>query len=443
MRRRFVREESGVALGLAIIIIVLVGVMGAGLLVFVRNDLEAVVEVNQGQRAFNLADAGVQAARRELLSQPAADLYDGESTDNSGWAYAGQSGAPTKTLDMEEGTVAITIQYLSPSASERQAGQVDFAPEPLPSGQDEYPDGRDYFRVVSEGQAGEARRIVEAIYYTTDLSAPKGFYTPEDIRLEDTADVNDVSLFAGGDVTLTGNAGISGEDRAYGDWYNPPFNERRRATMSAGIGAGGQIDGVSASNLGTRDFDANTSPRFVKDSSEDSRGNGIYFPFDYRSQPDIEYLRDEAIKQEAETGQDNYRQVSGGRQRLRSWPDGSTDRTVVFVENTGDGNNEVVWEVPGACTDDPPKRGTLVVSNSSFEMLRNRALFAGTVIVRGGDNEDANSVDVGGGACIDGYVNATGTITIAGEVRRSGSASEENRPGFFDVRLWSWRELYE
>ena len=421
----------------------LIGVMGAGLLVFVRNDLEAVVEVNQGQRAFNLADAGVQAARRELLSQPAATLYDGDSTDNSEWAYKGQGGASTKTLDMEEGMVAITIQYLSPSASERQAGQAEFAPEPLPSGQDEYPDGRDYFRVVSEGQAGEARRKVEAIYYTTDLGAPEGFYTPGDIRFEDTADVNDVSLFAGGDVTLTGSASIRGEIRAYGDWYNPPFNERRRATPSAGIGAGGQINGVPASNLGTRDFDANTSPRLVKDPSEDSRGNGISFPFDYRSQPDIMYLRDEAIKQEAETGQDNYRQVSDGRNRLRSWPDGSTDRTVVFVEYTGGGDNEVVWEVPGDCSDDPPKRGTLVVSNSKFEMAQNRALFAGTVIVRGGDNEDSNSVDIGGGSCIHGYVNATGTITTAGEVRRSRSASEENRPGFFDVRLWSWRELYE
>jgi hypothetical protein len=130
--------------------------MGAGLLVFVRNDLEAVVEVNQGQRPFNLADAGVQVARCELLSQPAAELYDGNSTDNSGWACTRQSGASTKTLDIKEGTAAITIQYLSPSASERQAGQADFAPEPLPSGQDEYPDGRDYFRVVAEGQAGEA-----------------------------------------------------------------------------------------------------------------------------------------------------------------------------------------------------------------------------------------------------------------------------------------------
>ena len=270
--------------------------MGAGLLVFVRNDLEAVVEVNQGQRAFNLADAGAQAARRELLSQPDLDLYDGNSTDNSEWAYARQGDAPPKILDMEEGKATITIQKLSPSTSERQAGQADFAPEPLPSDQSVYPDGRDYFKVISEGQAGEARRRVEAIYYTADLGVPKGFYTPEDIRLEDTADVSDVSLFAGGDVTVASSAGIRGEDRAYGDWHNPPFNERRRATPVAGLGAGRKIDGVSASNIGTRDFDANTSPRLVKDASEDSRGNGIYFPFDYRSQPDIEYLRDEALK---------------------------------------------------------------------------------------------------------------------------------------------------
>ena len=348
-----------------------------------------------------------------------------------------------KILDMEEGTATITIQNLSPSTSERQAGQADFAPEPLPSGQSDYPDGRDYFKVISEGQAGEARRRVEAVYYTADLGVPKGFYTPEYIRLEDTAYASDVSLFAGGDVTVASSAGIRGEDRAYGDWHNPPFNERRRATPAAGLGAGGQIDGVSASNIGARDFDANTSPRLVKDASEDSRGNGIYFPFDYRSQPDIEYLRDEALKQEAETGQDNYHQVSNQRNRLRSWPDDSTDRTVVFVEHTGDGNNEVVWEVPGACTGGSPKRGTLVVSNSNFEMAQNRALLAGTVVVGGGGYEYANSVDIGAGSCIDGHVNATGTITIAGEVRRSGSALEENRPASFDVRLWSWRELYE
>jgi hypothetical protein len=46
MFERLRRDESGVALGLTIILIVLIGVMGAGLLTFVRSDLDAVIEVN-------------------------------------------------------------------------------------------------------------------------------------------------------------------------------------------------------------------------------------------------------------------------------------------------------------------------------------------------------------------------------------------------------------
>lgn len=57
MLGRFVKEEAGMALGLAVIMIVLIGAMGAGFLVFVRNDLEAVVEVNRGQTALETADA--------------------------------------------------------------------------------------------------------------------------------------------------------------------------------------------------------------------------------------------------------------------------------------------------------------------------------------------------------------------------------------------------
>jgi Tfp pilus assembly protein PilX len=76
MFERIWRDESGIALGLAIMVMVIVGVMGAGLLVFVRHDLEAVVEVNQGQRAMDAAEAGVQAAKRQLLSNATRQHYD-------------------------------------------------------------------------------------------------------------------------------------------------------------------------------------------------------------------------------------------------------------------------------------------------------------------------------------------------------------------------------
>jgi hypothetical protein len=39
MIRRLLREERGMALGLAVIVVVIVGVMGAGLLTFVATDL--------------------------------------------------------------------------------------------------------------------------------------------------------------------------------------------------------------------------------------------------------------------------------------------------------------------------------------------------------------------------------------------------------------------
>jgi len=66
--RRFVNEESGVTLVLSIIMIVLIGVMGAGLLTFVNTNMNTVIEENRGQRAFEVADAGIAAAERQLES---------------------------------------------------------------------------------------------------------------------------------------------------------------------------------------------------------------------------------------------------------------------------------------------------------------------------------------------------------------------------------------
>src|SRR5215213_1671530 len=78
MPRRLLRDESGMAMPLAIFVMVIVGVMGAGLLVFVSTDLTAVIQSNQGQKAFNFADAGVQTAKAHLLTTD-ADFrnYDG------------------------------------------------------------------------------------------------------------------------------------------------------------------------------------------------------------------------------------------------------------------------------------------------------------------------------------------------------------------------------
>jgi len=46
---RLLREERGMALGLAIIVVAIVGVMGAGLLTFVATDLERVMNLGESR----------------------------------------------------------------------------------------------------------------------------------------------------------------------------------------------------------------------------------------------------------------------------------------------------------------------------------------------------------------------------------------------------------
>jgi Tfp pilus assembly protein PilX len=76
---RLLREESGVVLGLAIVLVVLIGVMGAGLLTVVASDLQATVEANQGQRAFEMAEAGIEVAKARLAEDPGlSDWSSGE-----------------------------------------------------------------------------------------------------------------------------------------------------------------------------------------------------------------------------------------------------------------------------------------------------------------------------------------------------------------------------
>lgn len=169
MIRRPLRDESGVALGLAVIVVVLIGVLAAGLLAVVRGDLEGMIQTNRGQRALHLADAGAQAAAAQLRSNPTPDHYDADGSDNSGWAYVSpDGGTPGETLTLGESAATVTIRYLVPARTAAQQRDGRYAPERVPAGLSDYPD-RDFFLVVSEGTTGETRRKVEVI-----LEAPGG-----------------------------------------------------------------------------------------------------------------------------------------------------------------------------------------------------------------------------------------------------------------------------
>lgn len=447
MIRRLAEDESGVALGLAVIMIALIGVMGAGLLVFVQRDLESVVEVNQGQKAFEVADAGVQAARRQLLSDASESLYDGNVNGNSDWAYVGGPGRPGRDLTFDGNSVNVRIQYLSPSTTASELTSENYAPELVPEGQIDYPEPKNFFKVISEGTAGGARRKIEAIYSTEDLNAPKGYYTPEAVTIGGTACIRGVSVFSKGNVTLDGGGGceLSGGDKghfgddpdaAYGDWENPPFNATPRPGDLAGVGTPARISG--STQLGTRDFDGTTRPeKFVPNASPDRTQDTdeISFPFD-QSLPDIDLLRDKAKTD------GTYYEVSGGTVTASSWPADSGSSTVVFYEFAGSGSNTLKWGVPGTCTD-PPRRGTLVVENGDFTMQPGRALFRGAVVVRGGEADDGTSDGAEKKTCLEGFINADGSIEIAGDVSPMSSDEAGKRPGWYDAKLWSWREVYE
>lgn len=517
MLHRLARDERGMVMGLAVIMIVLISVMGAGLLVFVNRDLEAVVEVNQGQKAFEIAEAGVQAAKQQILSDNIRQHYDGVHTNDCaagqrlgedwspstiGYPNRDCTGTPaskpagvTKTFAGGKFTVTIEcFDQASDGALDPCAGIA--TPAPDDDDEDDNDDGEDddgdfdedddcgddddegddddsdtnpgclgdakktFFRVVSTGfypsDGSGAKRRIEAIYNTYDLAIPKAFYTPstalDSVTISGTATaIKDVSIFTKGGVKISGSPTFSGTDIAYKRWAATPtdatnsypnsYNSVPRSTATPGIGAAKNI----GSPVSGRDYGANTVPAL----SYPRVGSGMTFPFNPDSQPDIEVLRAEAIRQEQETGEDHYRNVTGGGvENLTSWPTEVPGRTtVVFYKFTNAAN--VQWMVnasgtavtPDGCKG-PIKNGILVVENGTFTTQPNNALFRGIVIVRGG-SVDGQYDDTGNNTCLEGYANADGTIKLAGNVSPSSSVNVLNTPGFYGVRLWSWRELYE
>ena len=122
MTPRLLPEERGMALGLAVIVVVIVGVMGAGLLTFVATDLEAVLAVNRGEQAFELAEAGIEVAKAHLANdQNPADWSSGD----------------LHMAGMVEGSVTVTVEYDAESGT---------------------------FEAISAGEYRETKRKIEASF---------------------------------------------------------------------------------------------------------------------------------------------------------------------------------------------------------------------------------------------------------------------------------------
>ena len=504
MLKGLIKEESGLALPLAVMMIVIIGVMGAGLLVFVTTDLGSVIESNQGQKAFNLADAGVQAAKSHLMADAYYLKYDGvtdelanppnyESTWSCGdWNPVAKTCSATgKTPDLDPGsgnTVKVWIQYLKPATTTAKATAVDppdvgvYAPEVTPSGQTNYALGTDYFKVISQATVGQTKRKIEAIYNTVSLDTPRAYFTPGNIVVSGTAKISNISLFSLGSVTLNGGAVVSGKDLAYRKWaatsdpvdasgYTPSYpntyNSTPRGTDAAGIGAVGTIN----TKVPGRDYDASTCPKLVRNLTDPSTCSSparITFPFN--PNPDIPSLSDLASAAQAQTGfgigGSNYYEITSNMDVRDSgaisysgpkWPANSTVGTVVYVKFTNGAtptSNALTWSLPGDCGDPganppvppnpPPVRGTLVVENGTVSTSNSdKRPLKGTVIVRGVPSDpNKPAYESTGNSCMQVFVNASGDIKVAGSVS-PGTLERGNAAGTYVLKLASWRELYQ
>lgn len=310
MLRRLGKDESGMTLGLALIMILIIGAMGAGLLTFVSRDLNTVVEANQGQRAFEAADAGIGAAKLQLTSNVDRAKYDGDAngtgtcTDDSQWSAlrcTDPKGLTLNDLDEDDTTpdsVNVQISYVA---------------------EDEATGTPERFLVVSEGTYGDAKRKIEATFEGV-VEDPSGqgdglghpvYYTPSDIKITNNDSVNNnavllnqISLFSKQNILIQGDTtqaqfitdynNNSGAFRVSGgnggveelcDWKTDvryqtrcfrsglgTWNTRARNITTPGLGAEDRICGFTVVSTGTcpssalsiadgvRGFDRTTGP---------------------------------------------------------------------------------------------------------------------------------------------------------------------------------------
>ena len=464
-------------MGLAVIVVLLVGVMGAGLLVFVRNDLEAVVEVNQGQKAFDVADASVQVAKRHLSKVDAnPESYDADAANGeSAW-----SEGAGKSLDFDgdgNDDITVGIRYLEPSTSDEEAGDEDHAPAVLSTGESEYPGGENYFRVTARGVEGRAVRQIRAIFVTENLGLPVGYYATRDINFEtgSTMAVDGMSLFAGRCINNLRGDSLTGEDKAYGDWAEDPdtgtpnsHNSEPRTTGEAGAAAPGAPGGTDApceggidyesggeENYGSRDFDSVSGTKtFQKNTWGEPASqpdNVITYPFETKNPAadaeTIELLRQKAKEQGhyvARSDGDSVSVTTGAE--AEQYPPDSDPETVYFVEFDGP-KGVVNYEVdPGDSTnEDRVPKGTVVVVNGDLRTGGDAEAHRGAFVVRDPEPGDGvvMSYSRGDDFRLEGFANVEGDILLGGSA--DGVLPDELQngiPGLYETDLWSWRECY-
>lgn len=481
--RRFIDDESGMTMGLVVIMIVLIGVMGAGLLTFVSRDLNSVVEVNQGQRAQEMSDAGLEAAKRQLSVVDANPTsYDATNiADNSEW----YGDSTPKTMTLNGNQIRVGILYLRPSVTDAQTREADRAPEKLPSyssngspdpcndingdGVDDdfnpstgdvdacdYPNNRSYFRVTVRGGTGNAVRQLQAIYQTDNFDIPVAYYATRDIEFNSSnaLNVDGLSLFANRNIINFRADRLTGTDQAYGNWATipgtgapNPYNATRRndalgnPVTAAGAAALGTIDYKTdkAARYGYHDYDADSDsvsgrPDFVSAGAYAGPPNDITYPFatdDTIADNDvIASLKAKAQAQGLYTrrspGSTFTIDESGGD--VPNYPASSDlTETVMFVEFASGTDDSPVYGAKGkaiykarSSDADNKVKGIIVVMHGDLETSSSSEPFQGAMIVRDGNDGNTTESDI---MKFDngGNVNIEGFVNVEGDLKLGGT----------------------
>jgi hypothetical protein len=493
--RRLAKDESGVALAVAIFVVVLVGVMGAGLLVFVRNDLDSVIEVNQGQRAFAIAEAGIQAAEMQQLSDVSRRHYDKDLTNDCtngqiratalDWSpnttiYSDPRNCSSTTTtrsaggitrDFAGGRFNVTIQCFDQvgDATDICSGISEMAPENVEASK------KAFFKIISTGyypaDGSGAKRKVEAIYYTNTLDVPTAYYTPNNIEFNGSPNVSGVSFFAGGYIKV-GNATIDRTTPAlYKDWdttnptnFSPTSNLNTVARRTGPSTTDPKVEGAgfgaekwvcrntcsSASDSiadGVYDYDSTTATtgsrkKFERKSNTDiSNGTAnasgtITYPFNPNADFDLTLLQSIA-RDQGNYYEGNIDIVSTGSTiSNKKYPSPSSDQTIFYVNANGATIEYFADYSPSQA------KGLIIIENGNFEINNSSNGFDGVVIVTG-DGVSTGQYKNTGNKTVKGFVISDGLMTIGGGVAPFSVIGDyTQRPGFYNLKRWSWRECY-
>lgn len=468
MCQRFIKDESGMVMGLVIVMVVLIGVMGAGLLTFVMTDLRSMAQTNRGQQAFEVADAGVEVAKQQLIADDNfLTNYDG-GTDDLPWSFYHTSGG--MTLNLRAGSAKVTIQMINASPAS--------------------------FRIISVGDAKnasgnvDARRKIEAVVRSNyEVTFPRAYFTRTDVEVGGSASLG-VSVFAMRDARID-RAFQDVDDTVYRRWaetndagssYPNIFNATPRTSSRVGVGALRNLSGSAIPAQGSRSYDSSTCPQTVSNyytgSPTGTCTQKISFPFaiptEQQDRDQLKVLRQRALSQETSSNPLYIDSTPGNKvddagmpartsctnattarsntpTDITTWPSGSTFDTVRYYEfQTFSHCNAMRYNVTSTCGSTSSPRGAIVVENGDFIIEGSSGnVFNGAVIVRAYDTSGASVRDrgrfwSGGGPCFRGYANSGGLMSFQGNIT-VGAVPELGtlRPFRGTMEEVSLREIYE